>query len=120
FGSRLLSSGSPDGQRNGWRRLTGRWTNCTPSAQSRVGTCRSGVEALTARELRVAQLAAQGHSNADIAPLAFVPYKTVGSHLGHVYQKLDVTRPGLAEALAGKPGASARPQRPAEPPATVG
>jgi DNA-binding CsgD family transcriptional regulator len=62
---------------------------------------RSGVEALTARELRVAQLAAQGHSNADIAQLLFVTYKTVDTHLGHVYQKLAVTRPGLAEALAG-------------------
>jgi DNA-binding CsgD family transcriptional regulator len=60
----------------------------------------SGVEALTARELRVAQLAAQGHSNADIAQLLFVTYKTVDTHLGHVYQKLDVTRPGLAKALA--------------------
>ncbi len=59
---------------------------------------RSGVEALTARELRVAQLAAQGHSNADIAQLLFVTYKTVDTHLGHVYQKLDVTRPGLASA----------------------
>ena len=76
---------------------------------------RSGVEALTARELRVAQLAAQGHSNADIAQLLFVTYKTVDTHLGHVYRKLDVTRPGLAEALARKsPGpAGEHPRRPA-------
>ena len=63
---------------------------------------RSGVQALTARELRVAQLAAQGLSNADIAQLLFVTYKTVDTHLGHVYQKLDVTRPGLAKALADR------------------
>jgi DNA-binding CsgD family transcriptional regulator len=63
---------------------------------------RSGVEALTARELRVAQLAAQGFSNTEIAQLLFITYKTVDTHLGHVYQKLDVTRPGLADALAGK------------------
>jgi ATP/maltotriose-dependent transcriptional regulator MalT len=63
---------------------------------------RSGVEALTARELRVAQLAAQGFSNTEIAQLLFITYKTVDTHLGHVYQKLEVTRPGLAEALDGK------------------
>jgi DNA-binding CsgD family transcriptional regulator len=62
---------------------------------------RSGVDALTARELRVAQLAAQGFSNTEIAQLLFITYKTVDTHLGHVYQKLDITRPGLAAALAG-------------------
>ena len=69
------------------------------------------VESLTARELRVAQLAAQGHSNADIAQLLFVTYKTVDTHLGHVYQKLDVTRPRLAEALARKAPRPAGPPR---------
>jgi len=34
--------------------------------------------------------------------LLFVTYKTVDTHLGHVYQKLDVTRPGLAKALADR------------------
>jgi len=60
----------------------------------------TGVEALTARELRIAQLAAHGHSNTEIAQLLFITYKTVDTHLAHVYQKLDVTRAGLADALA--------------------
>jgi DNA-binding CsgD family transcriptional regulator len=73
---------------------------------------RSGVEALTARELRVAQLAAQGFSNTEIAQLLFITYKTVDTHLGHVYQKLEVTRPGLAEALDSKSrGAHSQRQR---------
>ena len=60
----------------------------------------TGVESLAARELRIAQLAAHGHSNTEIAQLLFITYKTVDTHLAHVYQKLDVTRPGLADALA--------------------
>ncbi len=50
----------------------------------------SGVESLTASEHRVAQLAASGLSNREIAHQLFVTRKTVESHLGHVYTKLDI------------------------------
>jgi DNA-binding CsgD family transcriptional regulator len=60
----------------------------------------SGAESLTASELRVAQLAAQGLTNRQIAQALFVSMKTVSTHLGHVYAKLDVTdRARLAAAL---------------------
>jgi DNA-binding CsgD family transcriptional regulator len=42
----------------------------------------SGVEALTASELRVAKLAADGHTNRGIAQALFVTTKTVEMHLG--------------------------------------
>lgn len=51
----------------------------------------SGVAALTASELRVARLAAQGMTNRQIAQTLFVSMKTVSTHLGHVYAKLEVT-----------------------------
>jgi DNA-binding CsgD family transcriptional regulator len=54
--------------------------------------------ALTVSERRVAELAAQGHSNPEIAQALFVTRKTVETHLGHVYRKLDIG--GRAE-LAG-------------------
>jgi DNA-binding NarL/FixJ family response regulator len=59
-----------------------------------------GVEALTASERRVAQMAAAGMTNREIAQALFVTIKTVALHLTHVYDKLDVTgRAQLAAAL---------------------
>ena len=60
----------------------------------------SGVEALTASERRVAQMAAAGMTNREIAQALFVTMKAVASHLTHVYGKLDITgRAQLPEAL---------------------
>lgn len=60
----------------------------------------TGVESLTASERRVARLAADGMSNADIAQSLYVTRRTVETHLGHVYQKLDVlSRDRLPAAL---------------------
>ncbi len=60
----------------------------------------TGVEQLTASERRVAQLAAEGLSNPEIAQALFVTRKTVETHLGHVYRKLDISGRGkLVHAL---------------------
>jgi DNA-binding CsgD family transcriptional regulator len=61
---------------------------------------RSGVEALTPSERRVADLAAQGLSTPQIAHRLFITRKTVESHLGQAYRKLGVAgRAGLAPIL---------------------
>lgn len=61
----------------------------------------SGVDALTASERRVADLAARGLTTRQIAQALFVTPKTIEFHLHHVYQKLDVgSRRDLASALA--------------------
>jgi DNA-binding CsgD family transcriptional regulator len=57
---------------------------------------------LTVSERRVAELAADGRSNPEIAQALFVTRKTVETHLGHVYRKLDIAGRGeLPQALAG-------------------
>jgi DNA-binding CsgD family transcriptional regulator len=61
----------------------------------------SGRDALTASELRVASRAADGASNREIAQSLFVTVKTVETHLGNAYRKLEVSsRAELPDALA--------------------
>jgi DNA-binding CsgD family transcriptional regulator len=61
----------------------------------------SGLDALTASERRVAQMAADELSNKEIAQALFVTVKTVEQHLGRVYRKLDISsRRQLSAALA--------------------
>jgi DNA-binding CsgD family transcriptional regulator len=50
----------------------------------------TGVESLTPTELRVAQLAAEGLSNREIAEQMFVSRSTVAWHVRNVYRKLQV------------------------------
>jgi DNA-binding CsgD family transcriptional regulator len=61
----------------------------------------TGLDSLTASERRVAQLAAAGLANRDIAQQLFITTRTVEGHLTHVYQKLDITsREQLTDAFA--------------------
>jgi DNA-binding CsgD family transcriptional regulator len=61
----------------------------------------TGLEALTASERRIAELAANGLTNREIAQTLFVTDRTVEAHLTHVFAKLDVkTRTALPAALA--------------------
>jgi DNA-binding CsgD family transcriptional regulator len=69
----------------------------------------TGVEALTASERRVAEMAAEGLTNREIAQALFVTAKTVETHMGHVFQKLDVRARGEVDAvLRSAAGASTR------------
>jgi DNA-binding NarL/FixJ family response regulator len=62
----------------------------------------SGPDALTPSEHRVAQLAATGRSNRDIAQTLFITTHTVELHLTRAYRKLGITnRTHLARALLG-------------------
>jgi DNA-binding CsgD family transcriptional regulator len=64
-------------------------------------TALAGVLALTASERRVADLAACGQTNRDIAQALYVTPKTVEVHLSNAYRKLGIaSRRELARALA--------------------
>ena len=56
---------------------------------------------MTASESRVAELAADGLTNREIAQALFVTMRTVEGHLTQVFRKLDLSsREQLAGALA--------------------
>jgi DNA-binding CsgD family transcriptional regulator len=74
-------------------------------------TALSGVGSLTPSERRVADLAAEGFSNRDIAQMLYVTPKTVEVHLSSAYRKLGVSsRRELPVALGGN-GVSAAQKR---------
>ncbi len=56
---------------------------------------------LTAQELQIARLAAEGLSNREIGERLFLSHRTVGSHLYRIFPKLEITaRSQLRDALA--------------------
>ena len=70
----------------------------------------SGLDSLTPSERRVAQLAAVGLSNRDIAQNLFITTRTVEGHLTHAYHKLAITsREQLPAALTPHGGEATAP-----------
>jgi DNA-binding CsgD family transcriptional regulator len=68
-------------------------------------TDRSGADSLTPSERRVVELAAAGGTNREIAQTLFVTEKTVETHLGRAFRKLDVSsRRQLPDVLAHAAG----------------
>ena len=67
----------------------------------------TGVEALTASERRVAELAAEGLTNREIAQALFLTENTIQTHLKSVFRKLAIrSRSQLTRALQISPGIS--------------
>jgi DNA-binding NarL/FixJ family response regulator len=62
----------------------------------------TGVDALTTSQRRVAEMAARGLRNPEIAQALFISRKTVEMHLSNAYRTLDISsREQLSHALAG-------------------
>ncbi|MFC4139030.1 MULTISPECIES: LuxR family transcriptional regulator [unclassified Microbacterium] len=70
-------------------------------ASDPLGVCRSAWQPmLTARELEIAMLIAEGASNRDIAERLHLSVRTVEVHAGRVFRKFDVRSRGELTALA--------------------
>jgi DNA-binding CsgD family transcriptional regulator len=96
-----LRLGLDEADRNGATALAAEAREELLAAGARPRRARlSGRDALTASELRVASLAAEGRTNREIAQALFVTVKTVETHLGNAYRKLGVAaRSELPDAL---------------------
>jgi DNA-binding CsgD family transcriptional regulator len=82
-----------------------RWVNRATAELARIGGRPPRSRDLSASELRVAELVAEGRTNREIAAAMFVSDKTVEAHLTHIYRKVGVeTRRQLSNWLrADKP-----------------
>jgi DNA-binding CsgD family transcriptional regulator len=65
------------------------WAEKARAEIGRIGG-RTRAEGLTAAELRVAALVAEGKTNREVASALFLGERTVASHLTHIYAKLGV------------------------------
>ncbi|NKY48669.1 response regulator [Nocardia vermiculata] len=78
----------------------------SPSVASRLMTrVRKPDTTLSAREIEVLRLVAEGHSNREIGKHLFLSETTVKSHLVHIYSKLGVKSRTSAVARARERGA---------------
>jgi DNA-binding CsgD family transcriptional regulator len=72
------------------------WAEQARAELARISGRRAAGDELTGTEVRVAELAASGRSNKEIAAELFMGVSTVEAHLSHVYRKLGIrSRAGL-------------------------
>ena len=77
------------------------WAEHARTELARAGLRRREPDELNETERRVAELAAEGLSNQEIAQRAFLSVKTVEANLTRVYRKLGIrSRAGLARRLS--------------------
>ncbi len=79
------------------------WAERARQERDRLGLRRSPGAELTDNERRVAELAAEGKTNREIARTLFVSPKTVEAILGHIYRKLGIrSRAELGVQMASR------------------
>jgi DNA-binding CsgD family transcriptional regulator len=74
------------------------------AAGHRVARRREWPAGLTAREVEVLALAAQGYSNKEIADRLVISPKTVGNHIEHIYVKIGCSSRAEASLFAMQHG----------------
>src|SRR5207249_10081646 len=80
------------------------WEQEARAELARTGVRRPAPEELTASELRVAELAAAGLTNREVAKAAFMSPKTVDANLARAYRKLGIkSRAELGARMTARP-----------------
>jgi DNA-binding CsgD family transcriptional regulator len=83
------------------------WVEHARAERARIGGRRTVIGELTAAEQRVANLAAAGRTNREIADTLFMSVRTVEGHLSHIYGKLGIrSRTELAVFIDATDGSS--------------
>ena len=86
------------------------WSEQARREIERLGRRAASPDALTPAEMRVAELAASGLANTEIAKRSFLSTKAVEANLTRVYRKLGIrSRGGLARALQATESGQSRP-----------
>jgi DNA-binding CsgD family transcriptional regulator len=81
------------------------WADRVRAELSRAEVVPTGDLSLTPSEQRVAELAASGMTNRDVAKALFISPKTVEANLARVYRKLGIrTRAELGRIVGDGPG----------------
>lgn len=101
----LLKDAAPDDIVAAVHAAAARQTALAPAVATRLfARLQQPHSSLSARELEVLDLVAQGHSNTDIARRLHLSETTVKSHLAHIYPKLGVNSRTAAVAAARSTG----------------
>ncbi|ANE04282.1 response regulator [Corynebacterium crudilactis] len=101
----LLKDSSPEDLIAGVRDAAAGESVLSKQVASKImGRMNNPMTALSAREIEVLSLVAQGQSNRAIGQKLFLTEATVKSHMGHVFNKLDVTSRTAAVAQARQRG----------------
>ncbi len=74
------------------------------SGARRTASARTGSRSLTSSERRIAELAADGRTNTEIADLLHLARRTVETHLTSAYRKLGIHRRGELSGVLGRAG----------------
>ena len=75
--------------------------NRTAGPAQQDGEAHATLSVLSAQELQIARLAAEGLSNREIGERLYLSPRTVGSHLYRIFPKLDVTSRTQLASLPG-------------------
>lgn len=80
------------------------WAERAETSRDELRSAASRPDALTAAELRIAELAAAGLTNRDVAGELFLSAKTVEATLARVYRKLDIRSRAELTRVMGQSG----------------